>query len=96
MTVRILTTGGTIASLPDQSGVKRPAVSAGELLASVPGLDRVAEVSPEEIASVSSWNLTPADMLRVARRADDALAEPGVDGVVVTHGTDTVEETAFL
>jgi len=96
VTVRILTTGGTIASLPDQSGVKRPAVSAGELLASVPGLDRVAEVSPEEIASVSSWNLTPADMLRVARRANDALAESGVDGVVVTHGTDTVEETAFL
>lgn len=97
MAVRLLTTGGTIASLPDrQTGAKRPALSAEDLLASVPEIEGVAEVEVEEIASVSSWNLSPADMLRVARRAGEALAEPGVEGVVVTHGTDTVEETAFL
>jgi L-asparaginase len=97
VSVRILTTGGTIASLPDpESGAKRPAVSGEELVAGVPGLERVAEVRVEEVASASSWNLTPADMLAVARRAGEALAEPGVDGVVVTHGTDTLEETAFL
>jgi L-asparaginase len=97
VTVRILTTGGTIASLPDpESGAKRPAVAGDELVAGVPGLERVSDVQVEEIASQSSWNLTPGDMLTVARRAGDALAEPGVDGVVVTHGTDTMEETAFL
>jgi L-asparaginase len=97
VSVRILTTGGTIASLPDpESGAKRPAVSGEELVAGVPGLDRVANVQVEEVASESSWNLTPADMLAVARDAGEALAEPGVDGVVVTHGTDTLEETAFL
>jgi len=97
VSVRILTTGGTIASLPDpESGAKRPAVSGEELIAGVPGLDRVSDVQVEELASLSSWNLTPADMLTVARRAEEALAEPGVDGVVVTHGTDTMEETAFL
>jgi L-asparaginase len=97
VSVRILTTGGTIASLPDpESGAKRPAVSGEELVAGVPGLDRVADVEVEELASLSSWNLTPAHMLAVARRAGKALAEPGVDGVVVTHGTDTLEETAFL
>jgi L-asparaginase len=95
--VRILTTGGTIASLPDpETGAKRPAVSGEELVASVPGLREVADVTVDEVASQSSWNLTPADMLAVARRAGEALAEPDVDGVVVTHGTDTVEETAFL
>ncbi|HEX6652645.1 MAG TPA: asparaginase [Thermoleophilaceae bacterium] len=97
MSVRILTTGGTIASLPDpDTGAKRPALSGEELVASVPGLDDVAIVEVAEIVSVTSWNLTPADMLAVARRASDALAEPDVDGVVVTHGTDTLEETAFL
>jgi L-asparaginase len=97
VSVRILTTGGTIASLPDpESGAKRPAVSGEELVAGVPGLDRVADLQVEEVAAVSSWNLTPDDMLRVARRAGEALAEPGVEGVVVTHGTDTLEETAFM
>jgi L-asparaginase len=97
VSVRILTTGGTIASLPDpETGAKRPAVSGEELVASVPGLADVADVQVEEVASQSSWNLTPADMLAVARRAGELLAEPDVDGVVVTHGTDTLEETAFL
>jgi len=97
VSIRILTTGGTIASLPDpETGSKRPAVSGEELVAGVPGLDRVADVQVEEVAAVSSWNLTPEDMLRVARRAGEVLAEPDVDGVVVTHGTDTLEETAFL
>lgn len=97
MSVRILTTGGTIASLPDpESGAKRPAVSGDELVSGVRGLDSVADVQVEEVASLSSWNLTPTHMLAVARRAGEALAEPGVEGVVVTHGTDTLEETAFL
>jgi L-asparaginase len=97
VSVLVLTTGGTIASLPDpETGAKRPAVSGEELIAGVPGLDRVSELRVEEIAAQSSWNLTPADMLAVARRAGEALAEPEVDGVVVTHGTDTLEETAFL
>jgi L-asparaginase len=97
VSVRILTTGGTIASLPDpQGGGKRPAVSGEQLVAGVPGLGDIADVSVDEVASESSWNLTPADMLTVARRAAAALEEPGVDGVVVTHGTDTLEETAFL
>ncbi len=95
--MRILTTGGTIASLPDpDGGAKRPAVSGEELVAGVDGLGDIADVSVDEVASESSWNLTPADMLTVARRARAALEEPDVDGVVVTHGTDTLEETAFL
>jgi L-asparaginase len=97
VSVLILTTGGTIASLPDpETGAKRPALSGAELVASVPGLAEVADVRVEEVAAESSWNLTPAHMLAVARRASEALTESDVDGVVVTHGTDTLEETAFL
>jgi L-asparaginase len=84
----VIATGGTIASLADPStGAVRPAVSAEELVATVPGL---APVAVEEVAHVNGWNVTPATMLEVARRA--AAGGP----VVVTHGTDTVEETAFL
>jgi L-asparaginase len=97
VSVLVLTTGGTIASLPDpETGAKRPAVSGKELVASVPGLDALADIEVEEVAAESSWNLTPAHMLAVARRAGEALAAPDVSGVVVTHGTDTLEETAFL
>jgi len=89
MTVRLIATGGTIASLADpETGAVRPAVSADDLVATVPGLGAL-EV--EEVAHVNGWNMTPATMLEVARRAS-----AGGAGVVVTHGTDTVEETAFF
>ena len=88
MTVRLIATGGTIASLADpETGAVRPAVSAEDLVATVPGLG---PVEVEEVAHVNGWNVTPETMLEVARRA--SAGGP----VVVTHGTDTIEETAFL
>jgi L-asparaginase len=94
MTVRLIATGGTIASLPDPAtGAVRPAVSAEDLVRTVPGLG---DVEVEEVAHVNGWNVTPATMLEVSRRVSAALADDAVEGVVVTHGTDTVEETAFL
>jgi len=89
VTLRVIATGGTIASLADpETGAVRPAVSAADLVATVPGLG---PVEVDEVARVNGWNVTPATMLEVARRAAAAAG-----GVVVTHGTDTVEETAFL
>lgn len=97
MTVRLLTTGGTIASRVDPATGAAVAVDGPEeLVAAAPGVERFGPVTVEEIARVNSWNLTPADMERVAHRARAALLDEGVDGVVVTHGTDTVEETAYL
>lgn len=93
----LIATGGTIASLTDpETGAVRPVVGAEELLAGVPGLARFGPVHVEEVDRVSGWNVTPPTMLEVARRAKVALADASVAGVVVTHGTDTVEETAFL
>jgi L-asparaginase len=92
MALRVVATGGTIASLADPAtGAVRPAVGAEELVAGVPGLAELAPVV-EEVDRVNGWNVTPATMLEVARRASAATEE----AVVVTHGTDTVEETAFL
>jgi L-asparaginase len=88
VTVRLIATGGTIASLADpETGAVRPAVSAEDLVATVPGLG---PIEVEEVAHVNGWNVTPATMLEVARRASSG------GSVVVTHGTDTVEETAFF
>jgi L-asparaginase len=97
MAIRVVATGGTIASLADpETGAVRPAVGAEDLVRSVPGLDAFGPIAVDEVDRVNGWNVTPATMLEVSRRATAALSEDGVDGVVVTHGTDTVEETAFL
>jgi L-asparaginase len=86
---RVIATGGTIASLADpETGAVRPAVSAEDLVETVPGLG---PVDVESVAHVNGWNMTPATMLEVARRAS-----AGDGPVVVTHGTDTIEETAFF
>lgn len=96
MTLRLLTTGGTIASRVDARGAAVPALGPDDLIAAVPGLEELGPIASEEIDHVNGWNITPATMVRVAERARAALRAGGVDGVVVTHGTDTIEETLYL
>ncbi|AGP36654.1 asparaginase [Sorangium cellulosum] len=94
--LHLVTTGGTIASRVDpQTGAAVPAVRAEELVAGVPALGRVAEIAVTELCLESSWNLGPDRIAEVARAARALQADPEVAGVVVTHGTDTLEETAF-
>ena len=96
-TVVVLTTGGTIASrLDPATGAVRPLAAGAELLAALPQAAAVADVEIEEVCAVPSWNMTPALMLDLAHRLAAVLARPEVAGAVVTHGTDTVEETATL
>ncbi len=95
--VVIVTTGGTIAMRYDpvlKSVV--PAVTGPELVAAVPPLAEVGAVEVVEYANLPSPHITPAMMFALAKRIDSILAQPEVAGVVVTHGTDTLEETAFL
>ncbi|MBP2330070.1 L-asparaginase [Kibdelosporangium banguiense] len=87
--VLLVATGDTMAYMQD-------AVATGaELLkavADVPGV----EVTAEDVMAEPSWDTTPGTMLALARRARKALLDDGFEGVVVTHGVDTLEETAFL
>jgi L-asparaginase len=96
-TVAVLTTGGTIASRVDPAtGDVRPLASGHDLLAALPQAAAIARVEVEEVLSVASPNMTAALMFDLARRLETTLARPEIAGAVVTHGTDTVEETASL
>lgn len=95
--VVVLTTGGTIASLQDpNTGAVRSAATPEDLLRLVPDLDTIAEVTALPMAAVNSWNMTPAMMTDLITSAISELEQESVSGVVITHGTDTVEETALL
>lgn len=95
--VVVLSTGGTIASRPDHRGAARATDDAEALLARLSGPGRPAvPVEGVDVACVGSYLLTPAAMADVVREAHLALTDPEVLGVVVTHGTDSLEETAFL
>ncbi|SMF59861.1 L-asparaginase [Trinickia caryophylli] len=98
--VAVLATGGTIAgSAADAArtaGYQAGVVGVDKLLAAVPALAAVADVSAEQVASIDSKDLDAALWTTLARRIDELAARDDVDGIVVTHGTDTLEETAYL
>ncbi len=98
--VAVLATGGTIAgSAPDAAntaGYQAGVIGVAQLLAAVPGLDTVAQIHAEQVASIDSKDMALTLWTQLATRINELLARNDVDGVVVTHGTDTLEETAWL
>ncbi|HQT78242.1 MAG: L-asparaginase [Rhodospirillales bacterium 20-64-7] len=92
--VTVFSTGGTIASIPSGDAAAAPALTAAQLVAAVPQLSGVAEVTAVPFRQVPSSELTLTDMIALAREIELAVAD-GVDGVVITQGTDTLEETSF-
>jgi L-asparaginase len=92
--VQLLATGGTIASRASAAG-RDASVLAAELLASVGDLHPSIQVRTADCGTKGSYAFTTADLLALARRVREALADD-VDGVVVTHGTDVMEESVFL
>ena len=98
--VVILATGGTIAgsaaSNTEMTGYKAGVLGIDVLLTAVPEIHKVANVKGEQISNIGSQSMTNEIWLKLAKRINELLAKPDVDGVVITHGTDTLEETAYF
>ena len=93
----VITTGGTIAMKKDpETGGLVPAVSGEDLAAAVPGLSDWADVSVVEFSNVPSGWMSAEKMFDLSHLIDKLSEEGKADGFVVTHGTDTLEETAFF
>jgi glutamin-(asparagin-)ase len=97
--IAIVATGGTIAGAGVDlvSSAYRAAVTpVQELIAAVPGLQQLADLRAEQWLQIDSCDFTDERLLQLARRVAVLCAQDDVDGVVVTHGTDTLEESAWL
>jgi L-asparaginase len=97
--VVIVATGGTIAgsaTSQTSAGYQSGAVAVDALIAAVPQLKDIAEVSGEQVSSIGSQDMNDEVWLKLAKRVNAILAQPDVAGVAITHGTDTMEETSYF
>ena len=95
----ILATGGTIAGAAatgTQSGYTSGAVTIDAMIKAVPGITDLANIKGEQIANVGSQDMSFDILLKVAKRINELAKTNDVDGIVITHGTDTMEESAFF
>jgi len=99
--VLLIATGGTIAGVQDAPGslgsYRAGTLTAEQIIASVPELSKHAQIETEQFSNVPSTSITPAQWLALSKRIEKVLKDrDDLAGVVVTHGTDRLEETAFF
>jgi L-asparaginase len=97
--VVVLATGGTIAGAAGsdvQAAYKSGQVGVDQLLAAVPQTKKLATLRGEQVANIGSQDMNDEVWLKLARRVNELAAMNDVSGIVITHGTDTIEETAYF
>ena len=98
-TIVVLATGGTIAGAAAsdvQAGYTSGQVGVQQLLAAVPQAKKLANLRGEQISNIGSQDMNDEVWFNLARRINQLAADPAVNGIVITHGTDTIEETAYF
>ena len=97
--VRVLATGGTIAGAQASAtdyGYKSGAYDVNTLISAVPNLDKLASITGEQVANIGSQDMNDEVWLKLAKRLNEVLKAPDVDAALITHGTDTLEETSYF
>jgi len=97
--VMILATGGTIAGAQTSQaeyGYKAGSFRVEDLIKAVPQMQELAEISGEQIVSIGSQDMNDEVWLKLGKRVNELLQSPNTDAIIITHGTDTMEETAFF
>lgn len=97
--VRVIATGGTIAGAQVSAGdygYKSGAYDVDTLISAVPNLDKLADITGEQVVNIGSQDMNDEVWLKLARSVAAAQAEGDVDGIVIMHGTDTLEETSYF
>ncbi len=97
--VVILATGGTIAGAgasADRSAYKAGELPIKDLIAAVPGIDKIAQISGEQVSNVGSQDMSVDIWIKLNKRINEIFKNKEADGIVITHGTDTQEETAYF
>ena len=94
--VHVIATGGTIAGTSSGSGYTAGQVTIDNILAAVPDLSKYAELDYEQFCNIGSQDMDETIWLSLSKRINELFATGKYDGIVITHGTDTMEETAYF
>lgn len=97
--IKVLATGGTIAgkgASADRSAYKAGELPIKDLLSAVPGIEKIADITGEQVANVGSQDMSVDIWIKLNKRINEIYKNNEADGIVITHGTDTQEETAYF
>ncbi len=97
--IEIVATGGTIAGAQAnaaQTGYRSGVFDIGRLIDAAPQMKDLADVTGEQLVNIGSQDMNNEVWLKLAKRVSELVKQPAIDGVVITHGTDTMEETSYF